>query len=125
MEELSTIILQSVRYKQCIPFGCSVHHLNIYTHSHPETSALQTISHHGSQQSKEILCILFHFNRRLSLKGKDSCKQKKEDLEMGLSDSLEKLYPELLSKPRMQVDFLINKKAIVINKLKKRLERIK
>ena len=49
---------------------------------------------------------------------------------MGLSESLEKLYPELLSKPRMQVDFFGKQKSYCNQKAKKkkkrrRLEKIK
>ena len=48
---------------------------------------------------------------------------------MGLSDSLEKLYPELLSKPRMQVDFFGKQKSYcnqqAKKKKKRRLEKIK
>lgn len=39
---------------------------------------------------------------------------------MGLSDSLEKLYPELLSKPRMQVHFSDKQKSYCNQQAKKK-----
>ena len=46
---------------------------------------------------------------------------------MGLSESLEKLYPELLSKPRMQVDFFGTQKSYCnqLAKKKKKEEGLK
>ena len=44
---------------------------------------------------------------------------------MGLSDSLEKLYPELLSKPRMQVDFFGKQKSYCNQQAKKKKKKKK